>query len=92
MKHLRMSLSAIAVLAIVGSALAFTGKYNTRNVFCAASGTITGTCPASDVVNFKVDVNGTITNPCTGTLVPHIQSTNCVNAPTGTLYSAANPE
>jgi len=93
MKNLRMYLSAIAVLAIVGSALAFKGKaaFGSGTVFCLASGTTTGACPATDNVNFEVIPNGPVSAPCT-TGVPHINSGgDCVNTASGTLFEETLP-
>jgi hypothetical protein len=89
MKNLKMYLSAFAVLAIVGSALAFKGKaFGQGTEFCLASGTVTGACPTSDRVDFQVTPGATLANPCTGTDVAHFNSGgNCINNPTTDRYT-----
>jgi hypothetical protein len=91
MKRVKLMLSAFAILAIVGSALAFKAKtFTAPTVFCLATGTVSGVCP-SGLVNYVVDVNGDVTNPCSGTLVPHVYNgTSCVNTPANTTFTFNN--
>ena len=58
MKRAKMFLTAFAVVATVGSALAVTNYFGSGSVYCA------NTCAATSRVNFRNNPNGTQINPC----------------------------
>ncbi len=61
MKKGKLLLSGIAVLAIVGSSLAFKAtKFSDGGVFCST------TCSSLQQQAFRIDPSGTIANPCAG--------------------------
>jgi hypothetical protein len=61
MKRSKLLLSGIAVLAIVGSSLAFkSAKFSDGGVFCST------TCSSLFQKAFRIDPSGSVTNPCTG--------------------------
>ena len=65
---MKRMISAFAVLAIVGSALAFK-PLNSGNIYCTTAGDQQGACTAQ-LIQYVEDANATTTNPClTGT--PH---------------------
>jgi hypothetical protein len=73
MKNLKMSLSAFAVLAIVGSALAFKAKpFNAGNIWCYASTPLATQACSADPGGTNILFNegtsgGTTVNQCIGT-------------------------
>jgi hypothetical protein len=85
MKKAKLFLSAIAVLGIVGGALAFKANSNfaSGSVFCSS------TCPAGQQVAYKIDPDGDFTAPCPGSVQPYVLDSNsgCVATPTGTNFS-----
>jgi len=58
MKNVKMLLTAFAVVATVGSALAVTNYFGQGSVYC------TNTCDALHRVNFRNNPNGVSSNPC----------------------------
>jgi len=58
MKRAKMFLTAFAVVATVGSALAVTNYFGQGSVYCG------NTCAANTRVNFRNNPNGTQINPC----------------------------
>lgn len=93
MKNLRMSLSALAVFAIVGSALAFTGK-SPANIYCFSTSNppVENLSCASQsggtLTNFvEVGSGGSTTTPCSvigGN--PYISSATCDPTPSGQQF------
>lgn len=98
MKRTKMFLTGIAVLGVVGSALAFSGKFAAGTVFCFAQGTVINTSQSCAVQSFtthphlKVDANGTITTPCTGTDFAQDNATGVCLNPTVQKYSSTGLE
>jgi hypothetical protein len=86
MKKMKLIVSAFAVLAVVGSALAFkASNFNQANVFCLTTGsTPAGACPTGDLVLYipdAVDHSGDVTNPCPTGQSPYVNSgSNCVES------------
>lgn len=78
MKRSKKIFTGIVVVGVVGSALSFGGKFSAGSVYCFAQGTIVNQSQSCSVQAFtthphlKLDVNGTITSPCTGTDVAYI--------------------
>lgn len=65
MKKLKLPLTALAILAIVGTALGFRAKaFSAPTVYCVAPGTTEGACPPADLVDYVQDDNGTVLDPC----------------------------
>jgi len=59
MKKIKGFLTAFAVVATVGSALAVTSNYfGNGSVYCA------NTCTAFSRVSFRINCNGNMANPC----------------------------
>jgi hypothetical protein len=60
MKKSKLLLSCIAILAIAGSSLAFkaSNHFSCGSVYCST------TCSILQQVGFRIDPNGTQTNPC----------------------------
>jgi len=58
MKRAKMFLTAFAVVATVGSALAVTNYFGSGSVYCA------NTCAAISRANFRVNPAGIAVNPC----------------------------
>lgn len=64
MKHLKLMLSAVGILAVVGTALAFTAKpYGSGSVYCNS------TC--TDRISYRVVSSG-VANPCGGSVQEYI--------------------
>jgi hypothetical protein len=90
MKRSKLLLSGIAVLAIVGSSLAFKAStyFSDGSVFCSTS------CSTLQQVGFRLDPNGTQSNPCaakTETIPYYFNGLgSCVNAPTTAKFTATN--
>ena len=72
MKKIRMIVSACAVFAIVGGALAFTAPYGQGSIYCDSDNSCTTR------VNFRVQPGGTAT-PCQTGITPHVlvSANNC---------------
>lgn len=65
MRHLKLILSAVGILAIVGTALAFTAKpYGQGSVYCNS------TC--TQRIDYRVANEGA-TNPCGGTVQEYVK-------------------
>lgn len=60
MKPLNITLKILALLAIVGTGLAFKPNtlYGAGSVFCSS------TCASSDRISYRLDPSGAITDPC----------------------------
>jgi len=58
MKRIKVFLTAFAVVAIVGSALAVKANFCVDSVYWAS------TCAANTRVDFRINPNGTQINPC----------------------------
>jgi hypothetical protein len=74
MKRLKLMLSAVGILAVVGTALAFTAKpFEMGSVYCNS------TC--TDRIDFRVAASG-VSNPCTGTIQEYVRisATQCVTS------------
>ena len=64
MKKVRMIVSAVAVFAVVGSALAFKAKsFGEGNVFCSSNACTNQPLTSTIAIN---DPSGAITDPCSG--------------------------
>jgi len=62
MKRAKMFLTAFAVIATVGSALAVKANFfNQGSIYCA------NTCVATSRVDFRINPNGAATKPCGST-------------------------
>lgn len=92
MKRMKLGLSAFAIVAVVGSALAFnTSRFIAGNVYCPTT-TVdpTKSCEAQfTAATFQVDnSNGTVTQPCPAGVTPYIDNLNdlCTQAPSGDKY------
>jgi hypothetical protein len=105
MKNFKLMFSAFAVLAIVGSALAFKAKaFNQGKLYCFANGdipnvvqtefcTVTGQ-PVSTKIDWQVVTTGTnSTNPCPVGQTPFdgASGTACVQTTPGTTLYATTP-
>jgi hypothetical protein len=83
MKKARIMLSGIAVLAVVGGALAFNAKkLEDKNVFCLLPD---GSCPA---VSYKTIPPGTpeTTEPCGAGITTYFTTQPCTQTVSGTVY------
>jgi len=59
MKKIKLFLTAFAVLAAIGSALAVKANFfGSGSVYCA------NTCTTASRVSFRINCNGTMTHPC----------------------------
>lgn len=76
--------SALAVLAVVGSTLAFK-PFGSGSVFCTSS--------CATRINFKVDPAGTFTNPCDNGDHQFVLTADntCVQVASGSHYSSTAP-
>jgi len=95
MKNLKMYLSAFAVLAIVGSALAFKSKaFNAGTVWCFSGTPASGESCSSQggtQVNFEVLSGGDVSTPCaafSGTTPFNGSVTNECNSTTGDSFQS----
>jgi len=88
MKRAKMFLTAFAVVATVGSALAVTNYFGSGSVYCA------NTCATSTRVDLRNDPNGGLSNPCgtTGGVEKHSwifdENNACTQNALGLKYSA----
>jgi hypothetical protein len=79
MKKSKMILSAVTVLAIVGSALAFK-PFGRGEIYCNSA------CDDNQKIDWKIDnINGTITNPCeNATSLEYFKNPSGICTPTAT--------
>jgi len=90
MKKVRFMLTAFAVIALVGAALAFkANKFTHAAIFCETS----AVCADADLINYVVTASGgSSTNPCPSGKSPYIinGSGSCVQAASGTLFTTTD--
>jgi hypothetical protein len=92
-------ISAAAILAIVGGALAFRTAGQSATIYCFQSSNLPNTglsCtnasqPSSQLVDFVVNSQGHITNPCSGVSgspVPYVTAPTTCTSAAGSNFSA----
>ena len=88
MKNVRMALSAVAILAVVGGALAFKSAGDTPDIYCTttpSSVVTTASCASQPLVLHEIQyfldpANGSTANPCaTGETPFQNSSSACAN-------------
>jgi hypothetical protein len=99
MKNLKMSLSAFAVLAIVGSALAFKAKpFSFGNVWCFTSTPANQLLPCTGQANGTrekietVSTGGSTSNPCASGSNPFINTATACQTPASGQEYLPDPE
>lgn len=81
MKKVRIMLTAIAILAVVGGALAFKAGTNPNTRYCYKTGTAVGTCTTTAPVDFTAN---------SGSGIRYTTTSNVSNCTTLNCPTAAN--
>jgi len=98
MKRTKMFLTGIAVLGVVGSALAFSGKFAAGTVYCFNPNTVVSQTQSCAIQAFtthphlKVDASGLVNTPCNVGDVAFDNSTGVCLPPAVQKYSTTGAE